>query len=551
MVSDFEYVKQTYQLQLKPFFKRTLWVHGNKEGVYSIDHHGREFRCNWHEEYERLCRLASALKVMDVRPGDKVGCFAWNTHRAGELSFAIPMMGLVFHPINIRYSKEHLVHTINKSKDKVMFVDEDLIPLVENIKDDLNTVNSYVIMTPSDILPQTKLSPVYSYEEILYQASDTYDFPDDIPENALVVQCYTGGTTGLPKGIGWSSRSIVLGCLGQSGIDQDEYSEEDTVLISTNLFHANSQNFGWATLMSGGKLVWPGPHPSLSILLSLIEKERVTYLLGASTVIALAIQEWEKGSYDLTSLRKVRGGATAPSKAVMGWLDRRGIKFSWAYGMAESPGNFTKTVSHGKYMKDWSREKYIEKATQQGYPIPGVEIRVVNRSTGSDVAWDGREIGEVIARGPSVIEGYYNEPETDREVFKDGWLQTGDLAVVEDDGYIRLVDRIKDIIKSGGEWISSIDLENAIMDNPVVRQAVVFGIPDAKWEERPVVAVILKDEYKNRITREDIINLLRPRFASWWIPDHVLFVNELPMTGTMKVMKRVLRDMWKEGKLTG
>lgn len=551
MRSGYEYVKQTYQLQLRPFFKRTLWAHGNKEGIYSVDHHGGEFRCTWRQEYERLCRLANALKVLGVEVGDKVGCFGWNTHRFGELSFAVPMMGSVFHPINIRYGKEHLIHTINHSKDRVMFVDEDQIPLIESIKDDLDTVKSYIVMTPLDKLPQIKFSPVYSYEEILRQASNTYDFPDDIPEDALVFLCYTGGTTGLPKGVGWSPRSIVLGCLGQVGVDQDEFSEEDTVLITTNLFHANAQNFGWATLMAGGKIVWPGPRPSLSILLSLIEKEKVTYFLGATTVVAFAMQEWEKGKYDLSSLKKVRGGATAPSKAIMEWLDRIGIKCYWAYGMAETPGNITKVVSHRKHMMDWSKEKYIEKVTQQGYPVPGVEIRVVNVDTGNDVAWDGKDVGEVVTRGPWVIEEYYNESETNRHVFKDGWLHTGDLAVVEEDGYIRLVDRIKDIIKSGGEWISSVDLENAIMENAVVRQAVIFGIPDQKWEERPVAAVVLKDEYKGRVTKEDIINPLLSRFASWWIPDHVLFVDELPMTGTMKVMKRVLRDMWREGELKG
>jgi fatty-acyl-CoA synthase len=549
MESGFEYVKQTYQLQLKPFFKRTLWVHANKEGIFSLDHNGGKFRCTWHEEYERCCRLARALKALGMGLGEKVGCLAWNNHRSGELSFAVPMMGLVFHPINVRYGKEHLVHTINKSNDKIVFVDEDLIPLVESIRDDLNTVKSYVIMTPLDKLPQTKLSPVYSYEEIISQVSSTYDFPDDIPENVLSVLCYTGGTTGMPKGVGWSPRSIVLGCLGQFGTDQDEFSEEDTVLISTNLFHANAQNFGWATLMAGGKILWPGPRPSLSILLSLIEEEKVTYFLGASTLLALTIQEWEKSQYDLSSLKKVRSGATAPSKAVMEWLDKKRIKFSMAYGMAETPSNLTKVVSYRKHMKHWSKEKYIEKVTEQGYPVPSVEIRVVNIDTGKDVSWNGKDIGEVIARGPGVIEEYYNEPETNRELFKDGWLHTGDLAVVEDDGYIRLVDRMKDIIKSGGEWISSIDLENAIMDNPVVRQAVVFGIPDRKWDERPVAAVILKDQWKATTKKEDITKPLLSRFASWWIPDHVIFVDELPVTGTMKVMKMVLRDMWKKGKL--
>ena len=549
MPSDFEYVKQTNQLRLMPFLKRTLWIHGNKEGIYSLDYEGRDFRCTWLEEYERFCRLANALKVLGMELGEKVGCLAWNNHRSGELSFTVPLMGLVFHPINVRYGREHLVHTINKSRDQVMFVDEDLIPLAESISDDLNTVMSYIIMSSSDRLPQTTLSPVYSYEDMLSQAPGTYSFPDDIPENVLTVLCYTGGTTGLPKGVGWSPRSIVLSCWGQAGVDQDEIGEEDIVLIPTNLFHANAQNLGWATLMAGGKIVWPGPHPSLSTLLNIIEKEKVTYLLGASTLLSLLMQEYEKGCYDLSSWKKVRSGATAPSQSVIEWLNKMGIKFSMAYGMAETPGNLAKVVSDRKHTKGWSKEKYIKKMTEQGCPVPGVEIRVVNTETGNEVSWDGKDIGEVIARGPGVIEEYYNEPETNQELFKDGWLHTGDLAVIEEDGYIRLVDRIKDIIKSGGEWISSIDLENAIMDNAAVRQAVVFGIPDPKWEERPVAAVILKDQYKTITKKEDITKPLLSRFPSWWAPDHVIFVDELPVTGTMKVMKMVLRDMWRQGKL--
>jgi fatty-acyl-CoA synthase len=550
MTSGFEYIKQTYQLQLMPFLKRTLWVHGGKEGVYSLDYDGKDFRCTWHDQYERFCRLANAIRALGMDSGEKVGCLAWNNHRSGELSFTVPLMGLVFHPINVRYGREHLVHTINKSRDKIIFVDEDVIPLLEEISDNLETVRSYVVMTASDRLPKTKFSPVYSYDEILAHASNMYTFPDDIPENVLSVLCYTGGTTGLPKGVGWSPRSIILSCMAQSGVDQDDIGEEDTVLIPTNLFHANAQNFGWATLISGGKIVWPGSHPSLATILSLIEKEKVTYLLGASTLLGLLIQECEKGDYDLSSLRKVRSGATAPTQAVMEWLNKNGIKFSMAYGMAETPTNLAKVVSGRKHMQGWSKEIYIEKATQQGYPIPGLEVRVVNTETGQDVSWNGKDIGEVIARGWGIIEEYYCEPDTNRDLFKDGWLHTGDLAVIEEDGYIRLVDRMKDIIKSGGEWISSVDLENAIMDNVAVRQAVVFGIPDPKWEERPVAAVILKDHYRTVTTKDDIRKPLLSRFPSWWVPDQVIFVDELPVTGTMKVMKMVLRERWREGKLS-
>ena len=545
----FEYVKETYQLRLKPFLLRAVLYFGDKEGIYSPDHHGEEFRCTWREEYERICRLANALKSLGVEPGDKVGTLAWNTHRHGELSFAVPLIGSVFHPTNIRYGREHLVYVINHSKDKVIFVDEDLIPILEEIKEELNTVEFYVVMSPSDKPLQTKLSPVYSYEALLRQASPAYDFPDDIPENSLAVLCYTGGTTGRPKGIGWSPRAIVLYCLGICGADQADLREEDVVMPAVNLFHVNAHNFALLTAMVGGKIVWPGPHPSPEDLLRVMEKERVTYFQGASTVVMFAVQEWEKGRFDLSSLKKVFSGALAPSKSLISALDEKGIRCYWTYGLAEGRVNCTTVNSQASHMQNWPQEKYIEKMTQQGYPIPGIEVRVVNLDTGKDVAWNGKESGEVLVRGPWIAQEYYHEPEASEKTFKEGWLHTGDVGVIEEDGYLRIVDRIKDLIKSGGEWISSVDLENAIMNNPVVHQAAVFGVPHPEWDERPVAAVVLKEEYKGKVTKEEIIKPLQAKFPKWWLPDEVLFLDKLPMTGTMKVQKRVLREMWREGKL--
>ena len=528
---------------------RGVLYFGNKEGIYSPDHNDKEFRCTWREEYERICRLANVLRNLGIEDGDKVGSFAWNTHRNGEISFTAPMMGAVFHPTNIRYSREHLIYSINQTKDKIMFVDEDLIPLLEDISDVLETVKSYVIMTPAERLPQTKLSPVYSYEELLREASPTYDFPDDIPENSLAVLTFTGGTTGLPKGIPWSPRSIVLSVFGLNGPDQVAICEEDTVMPVTNLFHVNAHNFALLTAMVGGKVVWPGPHPSPEEQLKLVEKEKVTYFQGATAVLSFAMEEWDTGKYDLSSLKKVFSGSTAPNQALIEALENKGLRLIWTYGMAEARVLSNTVVSRRKHMEAWSREKYLQKMIRQGPPMPGAEVRVVNLDTGKDVAWDGKERGEVIIRGLWMGQEYYNEPEATGRTFKDEWLHSGDIAVVEEDGYLYLVDRVKDIIKSAGEWISSVDLENAIMDNPAVHLASVFGIPHPKWEERPVAAVVLKDEYKGKVTGEDIIEPLRSRVAKWWLPDHVLFMDELPMTGTMKVMKRVLRDMWVEGKL--
>jgi fatty-acyl-CoA synthase len=546
-----EYVNENYQMQIKPLVQRSAKYFSGKEGVYSPDHNGKIFRSTWGDVYTRLCRLANTLEKLGVRRGDRVGTLAWNTHRHLELSFATPMMGAVFHPSNFRYSRDHLLHVINHAKDKIIFVDEDLIPFLENVKDELDTVESYVILTPKEKLPNTKLSPVYSYEELLQQAPIEYDFPDDIPENALSILCYTGGTTGLPKGVGFSPRSIVLYCLGLQQPDLAEIHEDDRVLSAVPLFHVNSHHFYLIGAMTGSKVVLPGPHPTPADQLKVMAEESVTIYLGAFVAVMFAIQEWEKGEYDLSSLKKVIGGATAAPRTVVEALDRKGLKCFFGYGLAESRVVCVTLSSHLEHMERWTKEKYFDKMTQAGLPMPGTEMRVISLDTGKEVAWDGKEAGEVLLKGLWVGQEYYNDIEGTKKVFTDGWLNTGDVGVIDEDGYLRMMDRVKDMIKSGGEWISSVDLENAIMNNPEVTQAAVFGIPDPKWQERPAAAIILKDEYKGEVTRENILNPLRSKFAKWAlpVPEHIIFVDELPMTGTMKVMKRVLREMWKEGKL--
>ena len=262
-----------------------------------------------------------------------------------------------------------------------------------------------------------------------------------------------------------------------------------------------------------------------------------------------ALQEWGRGKYDLSSLKKVYSGSTAPNQALIEALENKGLVLHWTYGMAEARVISNTVTSRRKHMQGWPKEKYLHKMICQGLPMPGTEVRAINLNTGKDVAWDGKERGEVLIRGLWIGQEYYNEPEVTSKAFKDGWLHTGDVAVIEEDGYLYLVDRIKDMIKSGGEWISSVDLENAIMDNSVVRQAAIFGVSHPEWDERPVAAVVLKGEYRGKVTEEDIIGPLRSRFLKWWLPDQVLFLEELPMTATMKVLKRVLRDMWREGRL--
>ena len=347
------------------------------------------------------------------------------------------------------------------------------------------------------VFPRLHFLRSIPYETLLSQEPTFYDFPDDIPENALSILCYTGGTTGPPKGVGFSPRSIVLCCLGEQQPGLAEVRDGDTILSAIPLFHVNSHHFYLVAAMTGASIVLPGPHPSTEDQLKLIEKEKVTIYIGAFVVIMFAIQEWEKGEYDLSSLKTIISGASAPEKNLIDAMDRKGLRVFIGYGSAEARTLATASSSSQTehYISD-SREKFIDRMVLQGQPVAGVEMSVRNLDTGEEVARDGKEMGEVLVRGLWIGEEYYNHSEGTEITFKDNWLRTGDVGVIHEDGTLCLVDRVKDVIKSGGEWISSVDLENAIMANPAVRHVAVIGVPHPKWQERPAAIVILKDEYK-------------------------------------------------------
>jgi fatty-acyl-CoA synthase len=302
--------------------------------------------------------------------------------------------------------------------------------------------------------------------------------------------------------------------------------------------------------MTGAKVVLPGPHPSTEDQLKLIESEQVSIYLGAFVVIMFAIQEWESGKYDLSSLKTIISGASAPEKTLIDAMDQKGIRVFIGYGSAEARTLATASSSSEiKMSSGESREVFLDRMVLQGQPVPGIEMRVENLDTGEEVSRDGKEMGEVLVRGLWIGQEYYDHPEGTSVTFKDDWLHTGDVGVVHEDGTLCLVDRVKDVIKSGGEWISSVDLENAIMANPAVRHVAVIGVPHSKWQERPAAVIILKDDYKGKVSEQDILKALDKKVAKWWIPDHVAFVDELPMTGTMKILKRELREDWINGKL--
>ncbi|WP_404452141.1 long-chain fatty acid--CoA ligase [Virgibacillus necropolis] len=500
-------------------------------------------RFSYKEIGGRTRSLASALESLGVKKGDRVGTLAWNHHRHLEAYFAIPSMGAVLHTINIRLSKEHLSYIINHAEDKVLLVDADLLPLLENIKDELETVEAFIVMTDEETLPDSSLKPLYSYEILLDKADEKYTFSNKIAEEDPAGICYTSGTTGKPKGVVYSHRGLVLHSMAISLADTAAVSESDVCLPVVPMFHANAWGMPFAATWSGSTQVLPGPYPTPQLLAELIESEKVTITAGVPTIWLGLLNELEGKSYNTNSLRAILcGGSAAPMGMIRTFETKYGIPFIHAYGMTET----TPLVILSRlksYQTDLPEEEKLELRSKQGMVVPGIEIKVINEN--GEAKQDGKDMGELLIRGPWIADEYYKD-ERSTDAFRDGWLHTGDVATVDEEGFVKIVDRTKDLIKSGGEWISSVDLENALMAHEAVFEAAVVSVPHPKWQERPIACVVLKDGYHDTVTKADINRFLEPQFANWWLPDDVIFMEEIPKTSVGKFLKMALRKQVKE-----
>ncbi|WP_180316664.1 long-chain fatty acid--CoA ligase [Shouchella shacheensis] len=496
----------------------------------------------YQEIVRRTRALASALENLGVEKGDRIGTFAWNHHRHLEAYFAVPSMGAVLHTINIRLSEEHIAYIINHAEDKVLLIDEDLLPLIEKVKDQLKTVEAFVVMTDEDRLPESTLEPLYSYETLLEKADETYQFASDIDENDPAGICYTSGTTGKPKGVVYSHRGIYLHSMAMGLADAGGLSESDVVMSVVPMFHANAWGLPFAATWFGSTQVLPGPNMTPKILAEMIEEQKVTMTAGVPTIWLGLLKELEQGRYNTSSLRRVLcGGAAAPKGMIKTFETKYGIPFIHAYGMTETTPLVT--LSRLKsYQSDLSEEDRLELRSKQGMVVPGLEVKVVNEN--GEAKADGDDMGELLIRGPWIADSYYNDDRSD-EAFRDGWLHTGDVVTMDEEGTIKIVDRTKDLIKSGGEWISSVDLENALMAHESVFEAAVVAIPHPKWQERPIACIVRKEGEEHNVSKQDIMDFLTPQFAKWWLPDEVVFIAEIPKTSVGKFLKTALRDQVK------
>ncbi len=504
-------------------------------------------RITYRDFAKRTRKLADALTKLGMQHGTKVGTFAWNHHRHLEAYFGVPGAGAILHMINIRLSPEHIAYVINHAEDEILLVDDNLFPHLEKLAPYLKSVKHYVIMGDCSEIPETALENVHSYEALLAEASEDYEFPEDLDENTPAGMCYTSATTGNPKGVVYTHRGLVLHSYALGLADGMGLAERDTILPIVPMFHVNAWGMPFAAVFFGTTQVLPGPglHPKL--LLDLIEQEKVTLTAGVPTIWLAVLKEQEENPRDLSSLRGiVSGGSASPKGLIRAFEEKLGIPFIVGYGMTETtPIVSLSTITSG--MSDLPMDERIDIRALQGLPVAGLEVRIVNED--GDAPWDGKTMGELAVRGPWIASEYYKDERT-QEAFKDGWLYTGDIAIMTKNGYLKLMDRTKDLIKSGGEWISSVDLENALMTHEAVFEAAVIAIPHKKWIERPLACVVLKEgKVADEVMKQQLLTYLEGQFTKLWVPDDVVFLDEIPKTSVGKFLKASLRNNLKDYEL--
>ncbi len=532
-----------YPLTLTHILERARRLFPRKEIVTKTA--GGLHRYTYADMVGRAGRLAHALDRLGIGADGRVATFAWNTNRHLEIYFAAPCSGRVLHTLNLRLFPDQVVYIANHAEDQVVFVDASLLPALEKLASQLKTVRHYVVMTDG-ALPETTLPNAISYEELLAAASPDYDWPR-LDENSACAMCYTSGTTGNPKGAVYSHRGMFLHSIMMCTTDAAGISERDAVLPVVPMFHANAWGLPYAATMAGSKHVFPGPFLDGKSLAELIQSERVTVAAGVPTIWMGLLQVLETEAYDLSSIRLMPvGGSAAPQSMIERYEKQFGAYIMHAWGMTEmSPVG---TVSHLKsHMADWPEAERFKVRAKQGTTVPAVEARVVDVD-GRELPWDGRSFGELQVRGPWIISSYYND-ERSADSFQDGWFRTGDVATIDEEGYVQIVDRTKDLVKSGGEWISTVDLENEIMGHPKVLEAAVVAVPHPRWQERPLACVVPKPDFKDSLTAAELLEYLSSRVAKWQLPDEVIFIESVPKTSVGKFDKKVLREQFKDHQL--
>ncbi len=483
-------------------------------------------------------RIAAALEHLGLSAGGRVGTFAWNTARHLSLYFAIPGTGRVMHTGNIRYFPEQLVYTVNHAEDEAVFVDRSLLPLFARYLPQLETVKHVIVMDDGADAEVPDDPRILHYDELL-SGVEELDFSDRVSdERQAAALCYTSGTTGNPKGVLYSHRSTWLHSNASLTVGVFGLDDSDKVLPVVPMFHANAWGLPYAAFLAGASLVMPGPDLTPPALLKLMESEQVTVAAGVPTIWMGMVPLLDQ--HDLSHLRVIIcGGSAVPKSLSEAWREKIGLPIRQAWGMTEMSPLGSVCTLRSEFADLPEDEKADVRATA-GLAPPGVEMRIVDSETRAELPWDDEASGELECRGPWLASQYYRTDEPGEQFAPDGWLRTGDVASISSLGYLRLVDRTKDLVKSGGEWISSVDLENAIMGHPKVAEAAVIAIAHPKWSERPMACVVVKEG--QTLSREEVLDFLAERLTKWQLPDDVVFIDEIPKTSVGKFSKKTLRD---------
>jgi acyl-CoA synthetase (AMP-forming)/AMP-acid ligase II len=549
-----------YPLLLTTFMKRPVRMYPNETGVvYRNPDSGEYYRFTWREWYERTCRLANALSgPLGVKPGaaaepgDRVATMAFNHHRHLELYFAVPCIGAVLHPINIRLSLDHIVHTIRHSGDKIIFFDDSLLPMMERIYDRIKpTVEKFVYMSDRPGKPATNIHPLYEYEEMLSGQPSGFEWPH-LDEDTCATLCYTTATTGLPKGVMFTHRQLylfsihtTLGRSWNSDPANARLGESAVAMLNTPLFHIHGWGIPFMCAFAANKMVLPGRF-TVEGFCELVQDEKVTTTGVVPTMLAMLVEYEKLAGYDLGSLKNVSVGGAALPLGLKSKAEKMipGFTAASGYGMTETaPTTITSFVK--QFMKDWPKEKLDEFRVKTGLPLPGLDIEVVDEN-GNPVPRDNDTLGEIVIRGPWVMEEYYNDPDKTAEVWKGGWFHTGDIAKVDEQGYITIVDRVTDMIRSGAEMVPTVLLENLTATADFVLEAAYVGVPDPKWGGRPMAIVKLVPGATQ--TEEDIIKFLetegvqKGHITKWMLPDYIVITDQIPKTSVGKFDKRMFRN---------
>ena len=524
-----------FPLTLVPILERAGKLYGQIE-IVSRRPDRTIVRTNYGTIYRRARRLARALELAGLARGDRVATLMWNHSSHLEAYFGIPASGGVLHTLNLRLHANELTYIANHARDRYLIVDDVLLPVYESIRSQVHFERVFVVPFSGQPVPRE----YESYEDLLSAADDEFEYPV-LEENEAAAMCFTSGTTGKSKGVVYSHRALVLHSFAQCLGDAFAINHNEVVLPGSSMFHANAWGVPFTATMVGAKMVFPGPHLDAESLLDLIEQENVTIATAVPTVwfgVLLALEK-DPGRWKINHPVRITCGGSAVPETLLRRMDKFGFRITHLWGMTETTP-FATTGTLKSTLAGGSEDEKYKIRVKQGLPAPFVEVRVMRLE--GEAPRDGATFGELEIRGPWVAASYFEAPETADRWTRDGWFKTGDIATIDPEGYVKIVDRSKDLIKSGGEWISSVDLENELMGHPRVREAAVIGVAHPKWQERPLAVVVVKEGA--RVTPEELREFLAAKFAKWQLPDAFVFSDELPRSAVGKLLKLKLRETY-------